>query len=244
MKYVITITVRLKSERLPKKVLLDLKGKRYIERMIERLKTVKRVSGIILCTSTLKEDDLLVEIAKENEIDYYRGHPDDVMLRIYNGAKKLDADVLVGTTGDNVFQDTFIDKMIDFFDVNNVDFVFCYDLPIGIPSFLARMDTFKKAIDTKDEINTERWVGYLNRPDVYNVLKFKVSDPLYYHPDWRLTLDYPEDYEVFKIIYDELYQEGEIFSIEEIMMLLNNKPEIMKVNRDKAQQKDPEIKIK
>lgn len=244
MNYVITITVRMKSDRLPKKVLLEIKGNRYIERMIERLKTTKRSSEIVLCTSPLKEDDILVEIARKNQIKYYRGHSDDVMVRIYNGAKKFNADVIVGTTGDNVFQDTFIDEMIDFFQENNADFVYCYDLPIGVPAFLVRMTTFRDAIERKDEINTERWVGYLNRPKIYKVFEFKVSDPLYYHPDWRLTLDYPEDYEVIKRIYDELYREGEIFSIEEIMTLLKNKPEIMEINKDRVQIKDSEIKLK
>ncbi len=243
MKYVITITVRMKSERLKKKPLLDIKGRPFIERMIERLKTTKRPSEIVLCTSHLKEDDILVEIAKKTQIKYYRGHADDVMARIYNSAKNLNADVLVGTTGDNLFQDSFIDKMIDFFEKNNADFVFCYDLPIGIPTFLVRMSIFKKAIDNKDEINTERWVGYLNRPEVYRVFEFKVSDPIYYHPEWRLTMDYPEDYEVFKKIYHELYREGEVFSIEEIMTLLNNKPEIMKINKGRIQNIDPEIKL-
>ncbi len=244
MKYVITITVRMKSKRLDKKPLLEINGKPYIERMIERLKTTNRPSEIVLCTSLLKEDDILVEISRKNQIKYYRGHPDDVMVRIYEGAKKYNADVLVGTTGDNLFQDAFIDRMIDFFEEKNADFVYSYDLPFGIPAFLARMSIFKEAIDSKDEINTERWVGYLNRPEIYRVFEFKVSDPLYYHPDWRLTMDYPEDYEVFKRIYNELYREGKIFSIEELMTLLNNKPEIMKINKDKMQKKDPDIKIK
>ena len=244
MNYVITITVRMKSERLINKPLLEIRGKSYIERMIERLKTTKRPLDIVLCTSHLKEDDILVEIAKKTQIKYFRGHSEDVMLRIYNGAKKFNADILVGTTGDNLFQDAFIDRMIDFFEENNADFVYCYDLPIGVPTFLVRMSIFKEAIDCKDEINTERWVGYLNRPEVYRVFEFKVSDPIYYHPDWRLTMDYPEDYEVFKRIYNELYREGEILSIEEIMTLLNKKPEIMKINKKKVQKKDPDIKIK
>ena len=244
MKYVITITVRMKSERLKNKPLLDIKGKFFIERMIERLKTTKRPSKIVLCTSQLKEDDILIDIAKRTQIKYYRGHADDVMVRIYNGAKKFNADVLVGTTGDNIFQDTFIDRMIDFFEKNNADFVFSYDLPIGVPTFLVRMSVFKEAIDSKEEINTERWVGYLNRPEVYRVFEFKISDPIYYHPDWRLTMDYPEDYKVFKKIYNELYREGEVFSIEEIMTLLNNKPEIMKINKNRIQNIDPEIRLK
>ncbi|MFX1385070.1 MAG: cytidylyltransferase domain-containing protein [Promethearchaeota archaeon] len=245
MKYIITITVRMKSTRLYKKVLLKIKGKRFIDHMIDRLKLAKRPSEIVLCTSSLEEDDILIDIAKENDIKYYRGHPDDVMLRIYNGAKKYEADVIISTTGDNAFTDPIImDKMIEFFENKNADYVFCQDLPIGIQSYIIRLSTMKDAIEKKDTIDTEIWGGYLNRPEIYRVFEYHVSNPLYHHPEWRLTLDYPEDYHLFKRIFDELYIEGEIFSFNDIMTLLKNKPEVIKINEDKQQIRSPPLKFK
>jgi len=245
MKYVISITVRMKSTRLPKKVILKIKGKCYIDHLIERLKLAKRPSEIVLCTSTLKEDDFLIDITKEHKIKFFRGHPDDVMLRIYNGAKENNADVLVSTTGDNAFVDAvFMDKMIEFFEENNADYVFCDDLPIGTTSHIVRMTAIEDAIKRKDVVDTEIWGGYLNRPEIYKVFEFKVSDPLFHHPDLRLTLDYPEDYELFKRIFDELYKEGEIFSFKEIMTLLKNKPGLLKIIEGKEQRKAPPLKLK
>lgn len=213
--------------------------------MIDRLKLAKRISDIILCTSTLEEDDILIDIAKDNGIKYYRGHSDDVMLRIYNGAKKFGANVIVSTTGDNVFTDPVImDDMINFFEKKNADYVFCKELPIGIQSYIVKLSAMKDAIEKKDEKDTEIWGGYLNRPDVYRVFEYKVSEPLFKHPEWRLTLDYPEDYELFKRIFDELYQEGEIFNFKEIMTLLNNKSEIMEINKNREQIGAPQLKFK
>lgn len=237
MKYVITITVRMKSTRLPKKALLKIKGKRYIEHMIDRLKLAKIPSEIVLCTSTLREDDILVKIAKENNIKYYRGDPDDVMLRIYNGAKKYNADVIVNTTGDNAFTDSVImDNMIRFFEKNEADFVYCKNLPIGIQSYIIRMNTMKDAIKRKNVKDTEIWGIYLNQP-IYKVFEYRISSSLLKHPEWRLTLDYPEDYEVFKIIFNELYKQDNIFSFKDIMKLLNKVPEIMEINKEKKQMK-------
>jgi len=245
MKYVITITVRMKSTRLPRKVLLPVKGKRYMDIMIDRLKLANRPSDIILCTSTLEEDDILIDIAEENNIKYYRGDPDDVMLRIYNGALKYNADVLVSTTGDNVFTDPVImDKEIDFFEKNNADYVFCKDLPVGIQSYIIRLSAMKDAIDRKATNDTEIWGGYLNRPEIYRVFEYKVVDPLFLHPEWRLTLDYPEDYDLIKKIFDELYNEGEIFSLKVIMTLLKNKPELIKINQNREQIKSPILYFK
>lgn len=245
MKFVITITVRMKSTRLPKKVLLPLKGKRYLDHMIERLKLAKRTSDIVLCTSPLEEDDVLIDIAKENGIKYYRGHIDDVMLRIYNGAKKFGADVLVSTTGDNAFTDPIImDEMIEFFEKNNADYVFCKDLPIGIQSYIVKLSVMKDAIERKDTNDTEIWGEYLNRSVLYRIFQYEVKDHLYNHPEWRLTLDYPEDFELFKKIFDELYKEEEIFSFKEIMLLLKNKPEIININQEKEQSKPPPLILK
>ena len=213
--------------------------------MIDRLKLAKRPSEIILCTSPFEEDDPLIEVAKDNGIKFYRGHPDDVMLRIYNAALNLDADVICSTTGDNAFTDPIImDKMIGYFEENDADFVFCKDLPLGIQTYLIKMKSMKDAIERKDAVDTEIWGGYLNRPELYKVFLYEVSNSLYHHPEWRLTLDYPEDYELYKRIFDELYIEGDIFSFHQIMTLLSEKPEIIQINEGKEQLKAKEIKFK
>lgn len=245
MKYVITITVRMKSTRLPNKVLLKIKGKRYIDHMIDRLKLSKKSSEIVLCTSPLKEDDVLVDIAKENNIKYYRGHPDDVMLRIYEGAKKYGGEVILSTTGDNAFTDPVImDEMVNFFEENEADFVFCRDLPIGIQTYVIRMNILKDAIQRKRTDNTEIWGGYLNRPELYRVFLYKINDPLLNHPEWRLTLDYKEDFELFKRIFEELYEEDKIFSFKQIMTLLNENQDIIEINAKKKQTIAPAPKFK
>lgn len=235
----------MKSTRLPKKVLLPIKGRRFLDHMIDRLKLAKNPSEIILCTSPLEEDDVLIEVAQSNNIKFYRGHPDDVMLRIYNGAKKYGADVICSTTGDNAFTDPIImDKMVEFFSKNEADFVFNTDLPIGVSGYLIRISALKDAIEKKDTLDTEIWGGYLNRPEIYRVFQYQVIDPLLNHPEWRLTLDYPKDYELFMKIFDELYEEDNIFTFREIMSLLKNKPEIMNINKDEVQTKPPSLKFK
>jgi len=240
MKYVITITVRMKSSRLSRKALLPIKDKRCIEHMIDRLKLSKKASDIILCTSILPDDDILIDVAKENNIKYYRGDPDDVMLRIYNGAKKCGADVIVSTTGDDIINDPVImDNMIKFFEKNNADYVYCEELPIGIQSYVVKMSIMKDAIERKNIKDTEIWGGFLNRPDVYRVFEYKISNPLFKHPEWRLTLDYIEDYWVFMVIFDKLYKPGKVFLFKDVMKLLKKEPEIMKINKEKKQTISP-----
>jgi spore coat polysaccharide biosynthesis protein SpsF len=46
----------------------------------------------------------------------------------------------------------------------------------------------------------------------------------------RWTVDYPEDYELIARIYDELWTGSSVFSLEEILALLKQKPEIQSIN--------------
>ena len=73
------ITARLKSKRLPKKVLLEVQGKPLIVHMINRIKYAKKIDKIIICTSTNVQDDPLEEITKQENIYCYRGSEDDVL---------------------------------------------------------------------------------------------------------------------------------------------------------------------
>ena len=57
MSSAILITARLKSTRLPKKVIKPILGRPMICHMIDRLRLAQVPEQIILCTSDLPEDD-------------------------------------------------------------------------------------------------------------------------------------------------------------------------------------------
>ena len=61
----IFITVRTGSSRLPKKALEEIGNRTTIEFLIDRLKLSSYADNIVLCTTTLDEDDVLIEIAKK-----------------------------------------------------------------------------------------------------------------------------------------------------------------------------------
>ena len=67
-KKAIFITVRTGSSRLPNKALLEINGKTTIEHLISRVKKSEKADAIILCTTTLENDNILCEIAERNEI--------------------------------------------------------------------------------------------------------------------------------------------------------------------------------
>jgi len=230
MKTAIFISVRNKSTRLPKKAILTIKGKTIIEHLIDRLKLAKLPDSIILCTSTNSKDDSLVKIAKKSNIDYFRGSEDDVLYRYLKAAEKFNIDFAVIALGDATFCDPgYIDKIISFFKKTDADFIRVPDLPIGTFNYGLKIKAVKKICDIKDATDTEVWGGYFTEPGIFDVRDLPVEEKLR-HPEMRLVVDYPEDFALIKEIYNRLYREGEIISLEKVINLLRSNPELLRIN--------------
>ena len=251
MKSAIFIAVRMKSTRLPKKAILKIKGKTVIEHLIDRLKTARLPDLIVLCTSTHPDDKILADIAEKNNIEYFRGSEKDKLGRFLGAAKKYNVDFIVSVDGDDIFCDPqFIDKTIETFIHTQADYTTCKDLPLGAASHGIKVDALKKICEIKDETNTEVYGGYFTETNLFKVEYLDVEDHELRRPEIRMTLDYPEDYEFFKAVFDELYSPGKIFTLKEILALLRRKPHIMEMNKHLQQkytervQKHAKVKLK
>lgn len=232
MKTAIFISVRTKSTRLPKKALLEVKGKTVVEHLIDRLKLAKLPDLIILCTSTHPDDAVLAEIANKNGIEHFTGSEDDVLYRYLKAAEKFRVDFAVIALGDAVFCDPeYIDKTIEFFKETNADFIKIPELPVGAFTYGLKIEAVRKVCEMKDESDTEVWGGYFMTPGIFDVRDLKVEDEELRHPEMRLVIDYPEDFELVKQIFNRLYKEGEVFRLKEVMRLIKENPELLEINK-------------
>ena len=233
MKSAIFLSIREKATRLPKKVLLEIKGKTVTEHLIERLKQAKLPDLLVLCTSTHPDDTILVEIAKKAGIEYFRGSEDDKLDRYLNAALKFGVDFMVIGDGDDIFCDpVFIDKTIERFIQTDADFIACKELPLGVASSGFKREALRKVCEIKAEEDTEVWGGYFTDTGLFKVEYLEVEDEDLRHPEIRMTLDYQEDFDFFKAIFDRLYLPGKVFSLKKIMKLLQSNPHIININKD------------
>jgi spore coat polysaccharide biosynthesis protein SpsF len=234
VKSAIFITVRMKSSRLPRKALLEIKGKPVIEHLIDRLKLAKSPDLIVLCTSTHPDDAVLAEIAKRNKIEGFRGSEDDKLDRYLKAALKYGLDFIIVTHGDNIFYEPeIIDEITKLYLKSKPDYITCEELPLGTAPQGIEFRALQKVCQIKAETDTEVWGGYFTDTGLFKVAYLEIEEELR-HPEIRMTLDYPEDYEFFKAIFDRLYSPGEVFSLRDIISLLRDNPELMNINR-KAQ---------
>ena len=233
MKVGYLITGRLKSTRLPKKLLLEIKGKPIISHMIDRLKLANQVDEIIICSSINDQDKPLANIAKQNGIKCYFGSPDDVLVRLLGAADKFNLDYILNITADCPFVDPdYADKIVDKYIETDADLIRQFDLPHGVFSYGIKVDALRTVVGLKDSTDTEVWGRYFIDTGLFDVLDLDVENEKHKRPGLRMTLDYQEDFKFFQAVFNELYVENKVFSLTEILDFLDKNPEIIDINKD------------
>lgn len=230
MKTGFLITGRMKSTRLPKKLTLQINGREMIRHMIDRLKEAESIDEIILCTSPNPQDAILAEIAEAENIKYFLGDEDDVILRLYEASKKFNLDYALNITADCPLVSTeYIPKIVEVYKNSNADFIRCLDLPHGFFSYGLKIEAMKKVCEIKKTNDTEVWGRYFTDTGLFKVVDIEIPPELQ-RKDYRLTMDYPEDFELFKKIYTHFGADTYRTSMYDIIKYLDENPDVVKIN--------------
>ena len=88
---------------------------------------------------------------------------------------------------------------------------------------------------SKAEGETEAWGGYFTSSGLFKVEYLVAKNELLWRPDIRLTMDYPEDYALLLEIFKALYKPGNVFGLRDVITLLNNRPELLEINKEAHQ---------
>lgn len=235
MKTGFLITARLKSTRLPLKLLQLVENRPIFSHMLDRLKLAQRVDEIIVCTSTNPQDDPLIELAEAEGVSSFRGDEDDVVKRLSDAATAFDLDYILSITADCPFSDPgYADRIVAAYLETNADLIRALTLPHGAFSYGVKPEAFRKIVEIKDQTNTEVWGRYFTDTDLFDVYDLPIENELHRQPGLRMTLDYPADLEFFRAVFAQLYRDGEVFTLDEILRLLRDHPEIVAINKDCA----------
>ncbi|HYC85305.1 MAG TPA: hypothetical protein VEB86_08790, partial [Chryseosolibacter sp.] len=132
-KVVACIIARAVSTRLPLKVLRSLGGEyTMLDYMIKRLKTIRIIDEVFICTSYETVDEIMEDIGARNDVKVYRGSPENVIERMIAVGDLTDADLLIRITGDNPFTSVeYINDQVEFLRNRSLDYVRLIDVPIG-----------------------------------------------------------------------------------------------------------------
>ena len=230
-----TIEARMRSTRLPGKVLIDAAGKPMLARMVDRVSRVASLDGIVIATTVEPDDDPIVELAERIGVGVFRGSEEDVMSRVLGAAESHDAEIIVELTGDcPVIDPAVIAKVVEAYKVSGVDY--CSNIlergyPIGMDVQVFPTAVLKDAYGrTADPVDREHVSLFIYRhPELYSLRNVEPESHQVL-PNLRLTLDTPEDLRLLRVVYESLLPESPEFTLDDILELLKVRPDLMDLN--------------
>ena len=228
------IQARMSSSRLPGKVLKPLAGKAMIWHIYQRALQCKFVDKVVIATSTEKSDDPLYSFCEENNLNVFRGDLNNVSSRFLEILKKHSYNYFVRITGDcPLICPTFIDQQIMALYTFDSDVTWlrqsCSSLEgQGVHSSRSLFYVNEKSIDPEDLEH----VGskyFAENPDEFKIVEMEISKDLCVNK-YRLTVDEENDYQLLKILYDDLYSSGPI-ELLDALIWLDKHPAVADVNK-------------
>jgi len=220
------ITARLSSVRLPRKLMRELDGTVVVGKVIERAIAAFGKEDVILCTSPLSTDDDLARVSERYGISVFRGHPEDILLRLCGALREFRGMGMVGQTGENpIFELEHCLRIRDRI-ASGKDLVRYVGLPIGCSPYGISRAALETLIATKEEEDTGFWGYLLNKPEIFAVEMIEAAQGMRM-PEMRLTTDHPEDLELMHAIFKRL---PGMPTVGEVVHLLEQHPDLKAIN--------------
>jgi len=235
-KVVATIEARMTSTRLPGKVLLEIGGKPALAYMINRIKQSRLVEDIVVATTVNDSDEPIINLCNKIGCKYFRGSEEDVLLRVLEAAKSVNADIIVELTGDCPFIDAdIIDKVIELYFSGDYDYasnIVERSFPDGLDTQVFSVESLEKVSRLTDDPIDRVHVScyFYNHPQKFKLANLFADQDCTW-PDLRLTIDEPADYQLLKLIDEKLQERKGMFSVNEVISLLRQEPELIELNK-------------
>jgi spore coat polysaccharide biosynthesis protein SpsF len=242
LKIAIIIEARMTSTRLPGKIMLGVLDKPLLGHMIERVKRSRLADEIVIATTTNKEDDPVVTLGIVMGVKVFRGSELDVLKRVLDAAKSVKADIIVELTGDCPLNDPrLIDRAIskyleEYPAYNYVQLGGFWGrnrtLPNGFgASVFSTKDLSFIERSSRDPLDRE----HVSLPFYSGKYPFKIFTLLFRGalrwPELTVTLDTKEDYQLIRVIFENLYKNNPNFSCLDVINFLKKNPHLLKINK-------------
>ena len=238
-KVVVIVQARMGSTRLPGKVMKLLCGIPVLEHDLRRIQAAQRVDEILVATTDKSHDQQVAELALRCGAKAFRGSEDNVLSRYYHAACQAQADIIVRITSDCPLIDPWLlDQMLErFLSAQASDKPYDYfsntlkrrSYPTGLDTEIFTFDALKQAYKEADLAHQLEHVTpfFYQQPQRFRLggIESEVD-----HGQYRWTLDTQEDLTLIDAIYRELYREGELFRTEQVLALMQRRPELPQLN--------------
>lgn len=220
------IYARTSSTRLPGKALMPIGGYKLIEIVINGLKKLKESPSVILLTSVESSDDILENVAYENNIICFRGDLRDVAKRTVDAIKKYNINYFARVNGDcPVQKKELLEEGFDRIKKGEFDLVtniFPRSFPYGISVEILKAETFIRNYNFFDDFEKENITAYFYKHSERFKISSILSDVDYFKLGYEFTVDDENGYLRMKKFLEE-YPEINQQPIDEIIKLYRKK---------------------
>ena len=241
----LVIQARIGSTRFPNKIISDLSGAPLIERILQRVKKVKKIGKIIIATTKKREDDILVGIAKSNRVEIFRGSENDLVDRYYQAVKDKNVDHILRLPADNPIPDPLeYNRLINYHLKTDNDFSsnICNFMRNGYPDGFGveifTINSLKKIWrnEKRKKFREHIALNFYNYKKDRKNLKFnfkigtvkcpkKIS-----RPKLIFDVNYYKDYLFIKKIYEYFLPQKKFFTATDVIEWYENKYSKRKLN--------------
>ncbi|RJQ34475.1 hypothetical protein C4568_02350 [Candidatus Parcubacteria bacterium] len=232
------VQARMQSSRLPGKILLPLsEEKTTLECMLDRVKQSEEIDQVVVAVSDTEADAPLHRFLERIGQPYAVGSENDVLDRYWSAAKKFAhvGSTIVRLTSDcPVIDPKVIDRVIRFYQEGHYDFVSNslepYSWPDGMDTEVFSCELLERAAKeaTKPSHREHVTFYFWQNPGLFKIGYFKNSSN---QSSYRLTLDYPGDYEVLRRIHKHFAPRTD-FTVAEIISFLDANPDVREMNSE------------
>jgi len=234
LKKVTTATIvaaRLKSSRLKRKALLKIGNLSSIEYCLKNALKFNDINHTILATSNLGSDDQLKHQTLNSQVIFHQGDPDDVVRRYLDIIDELKLDIVVRVTGDMPFiSNDILQILLKSHYKSGADYTVGKDAAVGTNLEIinsAALREIKKQFKSADYSEYMTWY-FQNNPEHFKLNFVDLPDHLV--RNYRLTLDYQEDLDMFNKV-DKHFKDNNLEgNITELFNFLDENPDVSKLN--------------
>jgi len=211
-----------------------IEGKSLLGHLVKRIKASRYVNDIVIATTTNERDNAIVEFAKAENLKFYCGSEDDVLDRFYQASVLYGLETIVRVTPDCPMLDPDVmDIVISKFSEGNYDYVsnvITPTFPDGLDTEVFSFQSLEKAWhEARLPSEREHVTAYiLKHPELFRQFNVKREGE---DLSWmRWTVDTRDDYDFVCKIFELLYHPNEIFHMEDVLALLKENPQLLKIN--------------
>jgi len=230
----IVVSARMASSRCPGKALAPLAGRPLLEVLLDRMAAVRGVDGVVLATSVKAENDPLAELAGRAGFQVFRGDEDDVLRRHVDCARAVGAEHVVRVTGDNPLTDVeTIESLVARHRREAADYTYVPGdaLLMGILAEVISRSALERSWERGDARHrSELMTLYIKEHPQEFAIAAAELPPGLYRPEYRLTVDEPEDVRLMQEIFARLAAPGRRVTTREAIALLDREPALARIN--------------